>query len=169
MNLKKFFGRSSNGDGAASTTQPVVGAANVTTGKPLEGARIPSQKPAKHSVLLLIEDDFLHGQLDEVFAADRVDWRVERAASVACANQLLDREKFSVVISQSTIQDQSGVDFLNDLHTRLPNTLRFFYGDPPKSADLKRLVGIRPSMISAKSRQAVSLHAERRSLAAPHS
>ncbi len=157
MNLKKFFGRSSNADAAASITRPAVGVAKVTTVKPGDGAAIPARKPSKHSALLLIEDDFLHRQLDEVFAADRVEWRVERAASVACANQLLAREKFSIVISQSTVQNQSGVDFLNDLHTRLPNTLRFFYGDPPKSADLKRLVGIRPSMISSKTRHEMVL------------
>lgn len=157
MNLQKLFGRSSKQAGTESKMPLSNDSAQTNVLTPSVEAVATKATPSKYSALLLIEDDFLHRQLDEVFATDGESWRVERAASMACATQLLGKEKFSIVISQSKIQDRSGVDFLNDVQKHQPHTLRYFYGDPPASEDQKRLVGIRPSIISTKTRHEMVL------------
>jgi putative nucleotidyltransferase with HDIG domain len=117
----------------------------------------PTVRAPRYSALVLVADEFLHRQLADLFAGAGDDWSCERAATVLCARQLSEERRFSIFITESHVEGGSLVDFLNELHARHPAMLRYFYGATPSEAELKRLVGLRPALISPKNRKEMTL------------
>lgn len=155
MNFLKLFERKNPAvpGNAANSSMPVVqtppsastGAAPVTV----------KTAVARHTVLSLVDDELLQRQLYDLISAAGHDWEWGKAATVACARQLLDQRPFSIILTQGRIQDQPVVELLNEIHGRYPGMLRYFFGTPPPKDDLSRLQGMKPAVISTKNHPAM--------------
>lgn len=152
MNLLKIFERKpvTPGRDSANGITPTLPPPGGAPASPPPAARKPPT--ARYSALTLVEDELLQRQLYDLFSEAGEDWVWEKAATVACARQLLEQRKFSLVIAQAQIQDQPVVELLNEVHDRHPDMLRYFYGTPPPKEDLSRLQGMKPAVIAAKIR-----------------
>ncbi len=152
MNILKLFDRKSAVSGEKTTSpagQPAPPAPARTT-NPLP---VPEKSiGARYNALALVEDDLLQHQLYDLFSEAGPEWKWEKAATVACARQLVAQQKFSLVITQARIQGQPVTNLLNELHDQHPGTLRYFFGNPPSKEDLNGLMGMKPPVISSKNR-----------------
>lgn len=152
MNLLKIFERKPAPAGSPPATGPAP-ARPAPAASPVNDTPItPKRAGARFAALALVDDELLERQLYDLFAEAGSDWAWEKAGTVACARQLLDQQKFSVVITQARVQNQPVVPLLNEIHTRHPGMLRYFYGAPPSKEDLGGLEGMKPPVISSKNR-----------------
>lgn len=151
MNLLKIFERKPAAtESAGSPSQPATNRETVTSAPKSPVAVVTAPAATRYTALTLVEDELLERQLYDLFAEAGQDWAWEKAGTVACARQLLNQRKFSLVITQGRIQNQPVVELLNEIHNAHPGMLRYFYGAPPPKDDLGQLQGMRPAVISSK-------------------
>jgi type II secretory ATPase GspE/PulE/Tfp pilus assembly ATPase PilB-like protein/DNA-binding response OmpR family regulator len=94
---------------------------SLFTGKPLENATPPG-KPEPYRLLLVDDEPNILSSLQRMFRKE--NYKISTAASAQEALNILDREKFHLIISDQMMPGMSGAELLQQVRERYPDTIR---------------------------------------------